>query len=152
MSKLIDDLKRILYEHWATGMGLVLTLVLSSGILIWTLAEINFGDVTPGEWLVVIVLLTVLVLVWWRYRLPRARHDRIGFGVAIELADSPKARDLREDLVRVIHALVEGSEQFRYNFQFIEFPQPVCRRVTDAQEASLLLQKSNCKFLDFRSG
>ena len=78
MSKLIDDLKRILYEHWATGMGLVLTLVLSSGILIWTLAEINFGDVTPGEWLVVIVLLTVLVLVWW-HRLPRARHDRIGF-------------------------------------------------------------------------
>lgn len=135
-------------EFWTKPIALAIVLPLVVCGLVQFFIKEDIVKIAPWEW-VVISSVCILVIVVWSYarRIPTASKGSVGFGVAILFEDPKHQVAVRTDLIsRLTNLLSEHSSV--YQFQLIEFPQHLCRKL-DRDSASKFLRKSRCKFLIF---
>ena len=135
-------------EFWTKPIALAIVLLLAVCGLVQFFIKEDIGKIAPWEW-VVISSVCILAIIVWSYarRIPTASKGSVGFGVAILFEDPKHQVAVRTDLIsRLKNLLSEHSSV--YQFQLIEFPQHLCRKL-DRDSASKFLRKSRCKFLIF---
>lgn len=141
LQRLVDAAK----DRWHTRTGFLLGLLTTVVILVAFFARVSLDEVTPGEWLIVVLVSGVLFLLWRRTRLPQGPRGAIGFGVALDHDDD--ARQLYTDFVLAVRDGIAGQHHVGLRLAFVEFPRRVASQLADADQAVALMQRTRVHFL-----
>lgn len=141
VSTIIPALRR----HWHYPSGLVASAIVVLGL------EISFFAVTkPSPLASALVTAGTLFLIYavWAYsrRPPRARKNKVGFGVSLWCDDESAARRVRQDFVLTLRRLIKSGKTGK-SFQFLEIPTHISETVIDQDDAQALRIKARAHFL-----
>jgi hypothetical protein len=133
-------------DKWHSRTGLLVALATVGGSLLVVFAGVDLAAVSRLEWSLVALALGLVATGWWRTHIPRVPTGRVGFAVALDMEESPDARQLREDFVHTLRTLLDQSH-FRHPFTFVEVPAALSRRIVDEDTARSVCERGNFHFL-----
>ena len=147
MDPIISGLIEVVRENWPRRRGLVLGGVVLTLAWVLTFAGVDIAQVSPGEWLALLVALLALVAWWaWSTRLPRHARGRIGIGVALTYEDPKHQRRVAADFVTRLRELLDDPAR-RVRCSVIEFPSGIAAKVATVEAATELAANSRSAFL-----
>jgi hypothetical protein len=135
-----SDLLLLLQKNWHEPVGFVLgsifALLLVSQLFAGCARNIGYG--------VAVALVAIVWFIGWK--LPRTKKGKLGFVVCISCEKDEQARQLREDFIETLHALVESGEGGK-KLGLIVVPNHRARRVRDTEDALHIGKKTRASFM-----
>jgi len=134
-------------KNWHTYFGLLLAEMLSLGFTSGVLFVIKSSALIGTVAYPVIGVATYAV--WWRSnRLPKTRHDKVGFVISISAGNEEEQKKIMEDFVLTLHELVKRGVSGQ-SFQLIDVPEHIARKIVDQDDAQEVRVRCRAHFMIF---
>jgi len=147
LSDIIKDLYNQIKDRWYSGRTLLLLLGFATFILLWLFSGIDIRNISTPEFTITVLVLGFLSVAWFvTTRLPKSPKKKIGFGVALVTETKEQHDKIYNDFILTLRELLYRS-RFRYQFEFIVYPQHFAERIETTDDAIKFLKDSNLRFL-----